>query len=134
MGFANQKLHFSVRHKSYVFSSLLGSIAGYKSDTKSFLFLLENKSGQAPEKLPKIDPSDVHSIYSHPNLGPTFGYGSDLHIVNQATSNKDSFVRIGFTYRPPKGETKGSTVTEPFIAGRYFYFQPDEIETFFETT
>ena len=94
-----------------------------------------NKPGWAPVKLPQteIDSSQrAHSIYCGSSYGPTFG-GHDIHISNYASSNSDSYSNLGYTYSPPSGYSYGSTFARTFLAGTYWNFTPDEVETFYET-
>ena len=70
----------------------------------------------------------------HSALGPTFGGGYDICILyNDARSNSNSYSNLGWTYSPPRGYSYGSTFAKTFLAGTY-WFTPDEVETFYETT
>ena len=40
------------------------------------------------------------------------------------------YANLGHTYSPPRGYSLGSNLAETFMAGS-FYFNPDEIETFY---
>ena len=115
---------------------LVGSGSGYRHDSNAFLFSLVNKPGWAPVKLPqtggKYSSRRRYSIYNNPSYGPSFG-GHDIHISNYASSNGNSYNNLGHTYSPPSGYSYGSTFARTFLAGTYF-FTPDEIETFYETT
>ena len=113
---------------------LVGS--GYVYDSNAFLFSLVNKPGWAPVKLPqtgKYSSRRKYSISDNPSYGPTFGGGHDIHISNYASSNRNSYTNLGTEYSAPSGYGYGSTFTQTFLAGTY-YFTPDEIETFYETT
>ena len=70
-------------------------------------------------------------MYCHSSYGPTFG-GHDIYISNYASSNSDSYGRLGYTYSPPSGYSWDSTFAKTFLAGSY-KFTPDEVETFYET-
>ncbi|XP_073230058.1 MTOR-associated protein MEAK7-like [Porites lutea] len=107
----------------------------YQNDSKAFLFSLVNKPGWAPVKLPqtgKRSLSRVRSLYFYSLYGPTFGGGYDIRLSNYASSNTNSYSNLGYTYSPPRGYSYGSTFAQTFMAGTY-HFQPDEIETFYET-
>ncbi|CAH3169721.1 unnamed protein product, partial [Porites lobata] len=112
------------------------SSGGYRYDSKAFLFSLVNKPGWAPVKLPQTGTygsSRAYSIYFHSSYGPIFGGGHDFYIYNYASSNTNSASNLGHTYGPPRGYSYGTTSAQTFLAGSY-YFTPDEIETFYETT
>ena len=105
-------------------------------DSNAFLFSLVNKPGWAPVKLPqtgKYSSRRHYSIEYNPSFGPLFGGGSDICISNYASSYRNSYSSLGYTYSPPSGHSYGSTFAQTFLAGTY-KFTPDEIETFYETT
>ena len=102
----------------------------YQYDSKAFLFSLVNKPGWAPVKLPQTGRS---SVYWRRSYGPTFGGGFDITIKNYASSNWNSYSNLGHTYSPPSGYSFRSAFAQTFLAGSY-YFSPDEVETFYETT
>ena len=115
---------------------LVGSGSRYWYDSNAFLFSLVNKPGWAPVKLPqtgKESSKRKHSIYNNPSYGPTFGGGSDIYISNYASSHRNLYSNLGFTYSPPSGYSYDSTFSQTFLAGTY-QFTPGEIETFYETT
>ena len=115
---------------------LVGSGSRYWYDSNAFLFSLVNKPGWAPVKLPqtgKYSSRRKHSIYDYPSYGPAFGGGRDIHIPNYASSHRNSYSNLGFTYSPPSGYSYGNTFGKTFLAGIY-QFTPGEIETFYETT
>ena len=119
----------------FIFPTGNSSCPGIRYDSQAFLFSLVNKPGWAPVKLPQTGQhsSDGYSIYDCSSYGPTFGYGWDLHIVDQASSSSASYANLGYIYSPPSGYNYGDTFTQTFLAGTY-QFTPDEIETFYETT
>ena len=123
---------------SNLFIFLLVSSCGYRYDSKAFLFSLVNKPGWAPVKLTqtgRYGSSRAHSTYSCSSYGPIFGGGNDIFLSDYASSNKNSLANLGYTYAPPSGYSYGSTFAHTFLAGgSNYYFQPDEIETFYETT
>ena len=76
-----------------------------------------------------------YSIYDGSSYGPTFGDGHDIYIANYASSSSNSNANLGNTYSPPSGYNYGDTFTQTFLAGgSNYYFTPDEVETFYETT
>ena len=74
-----------------------------------------------------------YSIYACSSYGPVFGGGSDIVIVDYASSSSNINANLGYTYSAPSGYSYGSTFTKTFLAGTY-QFTPDEVETFYETT
>ncbi|CAH3168542.1 unnamed protein product [Porites lobata] len=115
------------------------SCPGYRYDAQAFLFSLVNKPGWAPVKLPQTggvySSHNAYSIYDCSSYGPTFGNGHDIEIVNYASTSSSSLAYPGHTYSPPSGYNYGDTFTHTFLAGgSNYYFTPDEIETFYETT
>ncbi|CAH3173153.1 unnamed protein product [Porites evermanni] len=106
-------------------------------DSQAFLFSLVNKPGWAPVKLPQTGQhsSNDLSIYDCSSYGPIFGGGHDIIIADYASSSSSSNANLGHTYSPPSGYNYGDTFTQTFLAGgSNYYFTPDEIETFYETT
>ena len=115
---------------------LVDSGSGYRYDSNAFLFSLVNKPGWVPVKLPQTgtDSSNRrYSIYNNLSYGPTFGGGHDIYIYNYASSNRNSYSDLGYTYSPPSGYSYGNNFAQSFMAGS-FNFTPDEVETFYETT
>ena len=114
-----------------------GSGCAYQYDSNAFVFSLVNKPGWAPVKLTQTGPysSSWHAIYRCSNYGPTFGGGHDIYIADEAASNTNSYGNLGYTYASPTGHSYGTTFTQTFLAGgSSYHFQPDEVETFYETT
>ena len=120
-----------------LFIFLSGSSCDYINDAKAFIFSLVNKPGWAPVKLspPGTEgPSSYsHAIYGCSSEGPVFGAGYDVFITDNASSKTSSFTSPGYSYSAPSGHSHSSTFAETFLAGT-LTFQPDEIETFYETT
>ena len=115
---------------------LVGSGSGYRYDSNAFLFSLVNKPGWVPVKLPqtgKDSSNRRNSIYDQRSYGPTFGGGYDIYTSNYASSNRNSYSNLGWTYSPPSGYSYSSTFAGTFLAGSYS-FTPDEVEAFYETT
>ena len=100
----------------------------YLYDSAAFLFSLVNKPGWQPLKLNQTG-IDSTSISSCSDSGPMFG--ADMYISRGGSSG--SFTNLGYDYSPPPGYSENSEFTKSFLAGSY-YFQPDEVEVFYETT
>ena len=115
---------------------LVDSGSGYRYDSNAFLFSLVNKPGWVPVKLPqtgKDSSNRRYSIYDDGSYGPAFGGGIDICIYSYASSNRNSYSNLGWTYSPPSGYSYGSTFAKSFLAGTD-KFTPEEAETFYETT
>ena len=109
------------------FSSNSGSSCSYTSATKAFLFSLYNKDGYNPVKLIQYQ-YQSYAMYHCSNYGPTFGYGNDIKISDNALSNSNSYTRCGYTYSVPSGYSTGNC--EFFTGGNGF--TPTDIEVFYE--
>jgi len=70
--------------------------------------------------------SPSYAIYKTPRYGPSFGYGHDIYIANNANSNTNSHTRFGYSYSVPSGVQDRKTL----LAGTY-KFTPDEVEVFY---
>ena len=119
-----------------IFPTGYSSCQGYRYDSQAFLFSLVNKPGWAPLKLPQTGTYSYYnsrSIYDCSSYGPVFGGGWDIAIYDYASSSSNSHTYLGSTYSAPSGYNLGSTFSKTFLAGTY-YFTPDEVETFYETT
>jgi hypothetical protein len=88
-----------------------------------------NKDNLAPFKSP-VYRYKGYALYTHAGYGPTFGYGNDIYISNNANANTGSYTNFGYTYRPPRGYSSGSTKGRNLLAGTY-KFTPNEVETFY---
>ena len=69
------------------------------------------------------------AIYRKPGYGPTFGGGQDIRIANSASSNNDSYARIGHSYSVPSGVRDRQMI----LAGTC-KFTPDDWEVFYLAT
>ena len=118
-------------YKKNVLFSFLGS-GGYASSSKSFIYSLYNINGYAPVKLQIKSGRKQYAIYRRSSYGPTFGGGHDIHVSNNAASNRHSLTYCGDTYPLPPGYSS-SYNTCKFYAGSY-RFTPTDIEVFYETT
>ena len=121
-----------------IFPAGYSSCPGYRYDSQAFLFALVNKPGWAPVKLPQTGQysSYGYSIHDCSSYGPTFGGGNDIYICDYASSSGTSSTYPGYTYSAPSGYSFGSTFAYTFLHGQSntYYFTPDEVETFYETT
>ncbi|XP_068737819.1 adhesion G protein-coupled receptor E1-like [Montipora capricornis] len=97
----------------------------YKNDPNAFLFSLANQIN-TPQRLTQKDPNNAHSVYNQYNYGPTFGYSHDLYVQDNAKGNAGSHTVLS-SYHNPTGTSSYNT----FLAGQQ-YFDPSEIETFYE--
>ena len=82
--------------------SFLGS-GGYASSSKSFIYSLYNINGYAPVKLQIKSGGNRNAMYRDSSYGPWFGGGADIHISNNAASNRQSHTYCGNTYPSPQG-------------------------------
>ena len=78
----------------------------------------------------RVYQNEQYAIYDYSNYGPTFGYGHDLYIVNNAHSSTSSYTNLGRTYQPPNGYSYGQSNTKALLAGSY-NFKPSNIEVFY---
>ncbi|KAL9961665.1 hypothetical protein ACROYT_G030657 [Oculina patagonica] len=100
--------------------------SSYGSSSNAFIFSLRNKEGLGPFK--SMVKSSQYAIYRNSGYGPTFGYGFDISIVNNANSNTKSYTSFGHgdSYSVPSGVQSKYTI----LAGTQ-YFTPDEVEVFY---
>ena len=105
---------------------ILGPCA-YSSASKAFVYSLYNAKGYNPVKLVQYR-YQQYAVYRCSSHGPTFGWGYDIHIRDDAVNNQYSYTECGQTYSNPTGY---SGVNCEFFTGSY-YFTPSDIEVFFE--
>ena len=93
--------------------SLIDSGNRWQYDSKAFLFSLVNKPGWAPVKLPQTGKysSSKASLFFYSSYGPTFGGGYDIYLSNYASSNINSYSRLGHTYGPPLEDTATTAIS-----------------------
>ena len=72
------------------------------------------------------------AIYTCSDIGPSFGYGHDWSITNNAASNHNSYTYCDGSYPLPPGYS-ASGFSCQFYAGSY-KFTPTDVEVFYETT
>ena len=104
----------------------LDTSTGSAYTSNAFIYSLRNKEGLGPFKSNVANPS--RAIYRHSSHGPTFGYGYDIYIANNANSNTDSYAQFGQydDYSVPSGVQSKYTI----LAGTH-NFSPDEVEVFY---
>ena len=101
----------------------------FASSSKSFIYSLYNINGFSPVKLHIKSGSQRYVLYRCSSAGPTFGYGSDIHIANNAASNRNSYTYCDYTYHLPKGYS--SRISCRFYAGGGSYtFTPNDVKVF----
>ena len=105
---------------------------GYVSAPGSFIYSLRNSDGIASFKSTLKNENDPKAIYRLSSYGPTFGYGHDLHIANNAGSPSYSVTYFGWSYTDfgtsynlPLGYN-----TQSLLAGS-FHFTPSEVEVLY---
>lgn len=118
----------------FLFDQLASSYQ-YLSSSSALIFSLVNKPGWRPVifRPPGKYNSYQHATYSGLSYGPTFGTGHDIYIASDASSSTNSYTNLGHGYSSPTGHSYGTSFTQSFLAGSY-YFQPDEVEVFYESS
>jgi hypothetical protein len=99
----------------------------WKSDRNAFIFSLVNSENQ-PVKVNISNGEEQYAIYSHPNHGPVFGGGYDIHISDNSNTSNGSFSDFGASY-VHQNYTYESVNARRFLAGS-FKFNVEEIEVF----
>ncbi|XP_015756475.1 PREDICTED: hemicentin-2-like isoform X1 [Acropora digitifera] len=110
------------------------SSCGYASSSKSFLYSLYNINGFSPVKLQIKSGLQINAIYRCSRYGPTFGGGHDIHISNNAASNRNSYTSCGHTYHLPPGYSSYYSSCRFYAGGGSYKFTPTDVEVFYETT
>ncbi|PFX13584.1 Retrovirus-related Pol polyprotein [Stylophora pistillata] len=111
-------------------------ITGGPDKRRVWLFIRNIKEGWGPRKLLQTGKysSKRYSIYSCSSHGPRFGGGADINLVNPTSSSSNSNSNLGYTFQSPSSRHGySSSFAKSFLAGSY-YFRPDEIEVFYETS
>ncbi len=108
---------------------VLGSSGSYRSSSSNYIFSLRNKDNLSPFRS-AVYRYNQYAIYTTPSYGPTFGYGHDLYIANNADKNRNSYANLGYTYRAPSGYSYGSSKTRALLAGSN-NFTPTEVEVYY---
>ena len=97
---------------------------------KTFIFSLYNIDHCNPRQV-EIKPGETsYAIFGCSRYGPTFGYG-DIHIANNAESNKHSYTYCGNTYDLPTGNY--SSGWDCNFNARSIAFTPTDVEVLYET-
>jgi len=133
-GHSNTLTILKAKQSSYIFGGFNGADwdllypkGKYKLDPDAFLFSLTNRDSQ-PIKM-KINPNEHrHAIYSQNRCGPTFGFGHDINIADNANTTWDSYSDLGKSYLHPQYAYQ-TNKAQDFLAGS-FQFQLDEIEVY----
>ena len=112
---------------------VLGS-CGWASSSKSFLYSLYNINGFSPVKLQIKSGSHTEATVRCFPYGPTFGFGFDIHILNNASSNRNSFTFCGESYHLPPGYSTFGSSCRFYAGGGSYKFSPTDVEVFYETT
>jgi len=98
-----------------------------KSDPNAFIFSLTNNENK-PLKIKIKSNQHRNAIFCNSDYGPTFGFGHDVYIDNNANTTMNSYSFLGSTYKHPKyGYDKDEAQT--FLAGSK-RFRLDEIEVY----
>ncbi|CAH3018139.1 unnamed protein product [Porites evermanni] len=108
--------------------------------SKSFLFSLYNINGYAPVKVNIKSSRYSTAIDTCSRYGPTFGGAHDLHISNNAASNRNSYT--SFFYHPPTfhlaprslyplahGYSAYYSSCRFYAGGSSIYFTPTDVES-----
>lgn len=106
----------------------------FATSSKSFIYSLYNINGFFPVKLPIKSRSQRYAIYGCVSAGPTFGYGSDIHIANNAGSNRNSYTYRDYTYPLPRGYSSSRISCRFYAGGGSYTFTPTDVEVFYEAT
>ncbi|KAL9954735.1 hypothetical protein ACROYT_G042308 [Oculina patagonica] len=88
---------------------------GWTRCRDAFLFSMANQHGLGPAKMPLKSQQQQNAICCGRLNGPTFGFGHDLHISDNANTNTTSYSNLGHSYECPSGQQ------DTFFTGnRYF--------------
>ena len=113
-----------IKYVTTIFYVITGS--GNKQAPGSFIFSLRNKENLSPFKAPLKDQNSVYAIGAYSSHGPTFGWGYDIYISDNAASNTNSYTGFNSYYQAPSGVSSPTTI----LAGSY-KFSPSEVEVFY---
>jgi len=108
-----------------------GLPATYYTDPSAFIFSLVNKMNYS-SLANNFKPPIANSVYTHPQYGPTFGGGHDIHVADQSNLHMNSYTNFGNTYALNNLTLFNSwnlTFQKSFLAGGY-NFQTVEIEVY----
>ncbi|XP_044167042.1 uncharacterized protein LOC122947384 [Acropora millepora] len=113
---------------------MMKSSCDYPSSSKSFIYSLYNINGFSPVKLQIKSGSERYAIHRCFSYGPIFGGGHDIHISNNAASNRDSHTHCGSNYPLPQGYSSSGSSCRFYAGGGSYVFTPTDVEVFYETT
>ena len=100
--------------------------AGYQYSSNTFLYSLKNYYGYGYFKQDITSGYNSYATYSYYNYGPTFGYGHDMKIADNAGGNTNSYFSC-HSYRSPYCDNY------LWVGSRYGnHFRPDELEVYYE--
>ncbi|XP_067017567.1 probable oxidoreductase PXDNL isoform X2 [Acropora muricata] len=123
---------------SYIFGGYTdlswSSYCDRASSSKSFIYSLYNINGFSPVKLQIKSGSHTEATVRCFPYGPTFGFGFDIHISNNASSNRNSFTFCGESYHLPPGYSSFGSSCRFYAGGGSYKFSPTDVEVFYETT
>ena len=108
-----------------------GLPATYYTDPSAYIFSLVNQMN-FPSLARNIKQPMMHSVYTHPAYGPTFGGGHDMYVADQSNANMNSYTNFGNTYALNNLTLFNSwnqTIKSTFLTGAY-NFQTFEIEVY----
>ncbi|KAJ5075123.1 pep-cterm sorting domain-containing protein [Anaeramoeba ignava] len=104
---------------------------GWIIDPKAFIFSLRNdKNDRKPEKFKIKQGEEQFAIHYTLNKGPIFGFGivGDISLNYDLQSGSSNF---GFSYNLPKGIKSNTNEAQSYLAGSYYKWVVDELETYF---
>ena len=102
----------------------------YTSAPGSFLFSLRNKDNLPPFQAPLKNENEGYAMYRRHGYGPTFGWGHDLRIADNAGSNTNSYTDFDHSYNAPPGYTYKQPNTDALLTGNY-HFTPSAVEVLY---
>ena len=94
------------------------------------MYFLRNNDDLQSFKVTLRTEDHAKSLFRGYNYGPTFGYGFDVHISDNAASNTGSYADFGDTYNLPSGYTVHYDNTNALLAGSRD-FTPSEVEVLY---
>jgi len=97
----------------------------YKKDETAFLFSFKNPRNTS--LIFKVNNSD-NAVYHRTDLGPVFGKGNDLRIVDKTRANNSQNSIVFESYELPLGENR--TNGHKLILGESKTFRTRDIEVF----
>jgi hypothetical protein len=102
------------------------STTSYKNDPTAFMFTLTNPS-DTPLKIQQKSSTSLYSVYSSSTLGPCFGQGGDLRVLDMSNTGNNYCSLL--SYKLPNGLT-GFAGGKWIYGGTTDYFKATEVEVF----